>query len=96
MLTKADRIEPGAASRWIAILKNQENTLKNGWFAVKQPNPRELEEGISWEVARANEDGFFTLHEPWASLERQYRRRLGSVALAEHLSIILSDLVSKK
>ena len=63
---------------------------------MKQPNPRELEEGISWEVARANEDGFFTLHEPWASLERQHRRRLGSVALAEHLSVLLSDLVSQK
>lgn len=96
VLTKVDRIEPGTTSKWVSILKNQENALKHGWFAVKQPNPRELEEGIQWEEARANEDGFFTLNEPWASLERGHRKRLGSVALAEHLSVILSVLVSQR
>lgn len=96
MLTKVDRIEPGAASKWLSILKNQENSLKNGWFAVKQPNPRELEEGIPWEEARANEDTFFSLNEPWASIDRDHLKRLGSAPLAEHLSVILSDLVSQR
>ena len=96
MLTKADRIESGATTRWVSILKNEENSLPNGWFAVKQPNPRELEAGIPWEEARVNEDTFFTLNEPWRSLDRAFRKRMGSVGLAEHLSILLSDLVSKK
>ncbi|KAG8958380.1 hypothetical protein FRC03_009191 [Tulasnella sp. 419] len=96
VLTKVDRIEPGTSLRWVNILKNRDNQLKNGWFCVKQPSARELEAGISWEDARDNEDAFFRLHEPWASLNSMYRRRMGSIALSEHLSTLLSDLVSQK
>ncbi|KAG8958379.1 hypothetical protein FRC03_009190 [Tulasnella sp. 419] len=96
VLTKVDRIEPGTSSKWVNILKNRDNSLKNGWFCVKQPNARELEAGISWEDARDNEDAFFRLNDPWASLESKYRRRMGSKGLADYLSTLLSDLVSQK
>lgn len=96
VLTKVDRIEPGTSAKWVNILKNKENSLKNGWYCVKQPNARELEAGISWEEARDSEDTFFRLTEPWASIALPHRKRMGSGGLTDHLSTLLSDLVFQK
>ncbi|KAG8994196.1 hypothetical protein FRB94_010067 [Tulasnella sp. JGI-2019a] len=96
VLTKVDRIEPGAEDKWISMLNNKENALPNGWFCVKQPDLAQLRSGISWEDAKAAERRFFLETPPWVSLDRSAHRRLGSSALAEKLGKILSDLVSQK
>ena len=80
--------------KWESILRNEENRLLNGWFCVKQPNPTELKEKITWEEARMHEDTFFTHHEPWKSLKLPHQRRLGSLNLIRHLSHLLSRLVA--
>lgn len=55
--------------------------------------------GKTWEVARKEEKDFFRrqlMKESWGSVEAGYRQRLGSEALAEYLSKILSDLVAQR
>ncbi|KIO22289.1 hypothetical protein M407DRAFT_28165 [Tulasnella calospora MUT 4182] len=96
VLTKPDRIEPGNEQRWLRILRNEINTLENGWFAVKQPDFQQLERGISWEAARIGERDFFSTTQPWSNLEDKHRNRIGSAALADHLGQMLSDLASTK
>ncbi|KAG8894909.1 hypothetical protein FRB99_000918 [Tulasnella sp. 403] len=96
VLTKVDRIEAGGSARWLRILQNEDNTLRNGWFCVKQPDMMQLKAGISWEDARAAEKSFFENAAPWAGLERRFRTRLGAASLSECLSTNLSNLVARK
>lgn len=95
-LTKVDHIEHGGKQKWVDLGQGKENALINGWFCVKQPDPRQLRNGISWEDAKAAEKSFFERNAPWMQLETRFRRRLGSPGLAEKLSGILSALVSQK
>ncbi|KAG8919403.1 hypothetical protein FRC01_001302 [Tulasnella sp. 417] len=96
VLTKVDRIEFGAASKWVRILRGEDNPLLHGWYCVKQPDLVQMQEGLSWEEARAAEAEFFMTVSPWADLERAHRARLGSGKLADRLGVILSDLVSEE
>ncbi|KAG9012240.1 hypothetical protein FRB90_006763 [Tulasnella sp. 427] len=96
VLTKVDRIEFGASSKWVRILRGEENPLLHGWYCVKQPDLVQMQEGLSWEDARAAEAEFFATVSPWADLDRSHRARIGSGKLADRLSVILSDLVSQE
>lgn len=96
VLTKVDRIEPGAEDAWIKIFCSRHNNLTNQWFAVKQPDFAQLRGGISWDEAKAAERLFFQSTPPWSSLSNVDRRRLGYPGLADHLSRRLSDLVMQK
>ncbi|KAG8853986.1 hypothetical protein FRB96_007849 [Tulasnella sp. 330] len=96
VLTKVDRIEHGGEQKWVDLVQGKENALVNGWFCVKQPDPRQLRSGISWEDAKVAEKAFFERTSPWMHLETRFRRRLGSPGLAEKLSGILSALVSQR
>lgn len=96
VLTKPDRIEPGNEGRWLEILRNQSNTLENGWFAVKQPDFQQVKSGISWEAARLGERDYFSTTQPWSSLDEKHRKRIGTTALADHLGQVLAELASKK
>ncbi|KIO31593.1 hypothetical protein M407DRAFT_67741 [Tulasnella calospora MUT 4182] len=96
VLTKVDRVEYGASSKWVRILRGEENPLLHGWYCVKQPDLVQMQEGVSWEEARAAEAEFFTTVSPWADLERSHRARIGSGKLANRLGVILSDLVSEE
>ncbi|KAF8524910.1 P-loop containing nucleoside triphosphate hydrolase protein, partial [Hysterangium stoloniferum] len=94
VLTKPDRIETATGEKWAAVLRNEENRLTNGWFCVKQPDPTELRQNVTWEDARLREDLFFTHQEPWKSLAERHRRRLGSMNLIRFLSRSLSKLIA--
>ncbi|KAG8891849.1 hypothetical protein FRC01_014486, partial [Tulasnella sp. 417] len=95
VLTKVDRIEFGGASKWLRMLRGEDQPLMHGWYCVKQRDMAQLQEGISWEEARSYETEFFQTMAPWADLNRVERQRLGSQKLADRLGTILSDLVSK-
>lgn len=97
-MTKVDRIEQGAGAerKWLELLYNQENTLPNGWYCVKQPSPEQLRSGITRREARDNERAFFEDTPPWSLLAGDVRDRLGSAALTDHLSRMLADLVAEK
>ncbi|KAI5117952.1 hypothetical protein M0805_004717 [Coniferiporia weirii] len=93
VLTKPDRIEPGEEQRWIKCLRNESQPLELGWFCVKQPDPAQLKQGITWKEAREREREFFSSREPWCDLSP---RNLGTPQLVARLSDTLSDLIAKR
>ncbi|KIM86047.1 hypothetical protein PILCRDRAFT_5119 [Piloderma croceum F 1598] len=96
VLTKPDRIPPGEEDRWLRFIRNESEALQNGWYCVKQPNSKLLSEGVSWMEARTQENDYFSMTAPWSSLESIYQNHLRTSNLTERLSIILSELISKR
>ncbi|KAF9222329.1 hypothetical protein BS17DRAFT_881158 [Gyrodon lividus] len=96
VLTKPDRIPTGDEPSWLKIIRNETEPLANNWYCVKQPSSQMLTKGITWAEARRHEDEFFTITQPWCSLELQYQKFLRTSNLTERLSMILSELIAKR
>jgi hypothetical protein len=96
VLTKADRIETAAGKKWINMVEGKENVLPMKWFVVKQPNPQELQSGISWEDSRANEEAYFSQNKPWSAMVGTKRDQLGSQQLSIKLGEHLCNLLAKE
>jgi len=96
VLTKPDRIPAGEEPRWLKIIRNETEPLVNNWYCVQQPSSQVLAKGITWTEARRQENEYFTVTQPWCSLESQYQSYLRTSNLTERLSIILSELVAKR
>ncbi|KAF7341477.1 hypothetical protein MVEN_01885000 [Mycena venus] len=96
VLTKPDRIPAGDEESWLPLLRHEQEFLENNWYCVKQPSSQELNAGITWEEARSRENSFFSTKAPWTALDSTYRRYLGTANLVNCLSLILSDLISKR
>ncbi|KAF7977729.1 hypothetical protein HWV62_2796 [Athelia sp. TMB] len=96
VLTKPDRIPHGEEDRWLKYIRNDSEALDNGWFCVKQPSSKSLSAGISWKEARGEENEWFSLTEPWMSLESNCQSHLRTENLTERLSVILSELIAKR
>jgi len=67
----------------------------HGWYAVKQRNTRELQEGLSREVAREQEAQFFSETVPWRNL-LALKSRMGTPRLTVKLSEVLTSLITKR
>ncbi|KAF8143506.1 P-loop containing nucleoside triphosphate hydrolase protein, partial [Mycena galopus ATCC 62051] len=96
VLTKPDRIPQGDEESWLPLIRNEQETLENNWYCVKQPSSQDLKQGITWEEARARENDFFTHTPPWSKLDPIYQKYLRTTNLIDRLSSILSDLISKR
>ena len=98
VLTKPDRAGRGDEEKWVTVLRNEHKGLEldNGWFSVKQPDTVQLAEGITRAEAKQEEEKFFQVTNPWASLPLKFRQRLGTHKLAERCSDLLSALLVKK
>ncbi|KAJ7653846.1 P-loop containing nucleoside triphosphate hydrolase protein [Mycena rosella] len=96
VLTKPDRIPRGDEESWLPLIRNEQETLENNWYCVKQPSSQDLKQGITWEQARARENDFFSLTPPWSELDPMYQKYLKTSNLVDRLSSILSDLISKR
>ncbi|KAI0782967.1 P-loop containing nucleoside triphosphate hydrolase protein [Abortiporus biennis] len=96
VLTKPDRIPSGEEDRWLRFIRNEYESLDNGWFSVKQPDTKALQAGITWSEARAAEREFFSLTSSWSALDYSYQQRLGTTNLTECLSTILSGLIARR
>ncbi|KAJ7119698.1 P-loop containing nucleoside triphosphate hydrolase protein [Mycena epipterygia] len=96
VLTKPDRIPRGEEENWLPLICNEQETLENNWYCVKQPSSQDLKQGITWEDARARENDFFSLTPPWSELDPMYQKYLRTSNLIGRLSSILSDLISKR
>ncbi|KAG8918972.1 hypothetical protein FRC01_001550 [Tulasnella sp. 417] len=96
VLTKVDRIEFGGASKWLRMLRGEDQPLMHGWYCVKQRDLVQLQEGVTWEEAKSYETEYFQTTSPWADLGPAGRSRLGSQKLADRLGNILSNLVSQE
>ena len=96
VLTKPDRIPKGDEDRWLALIKNEDQPLKNNWYCVKQPGSTALKNGISWKQAREEENEFFLTDAHFSKLDPLYQKYLRTGNLVERLSGILSDLIAKR
>ncbi|KAI0628425.1 P-loop containing nucleoside triphosphate hydrolase protein [Trametes polyzona] len=96
VLTKPDRIPLGEEDSWLRYIRNQEESLTNGWFSVKQPDSHALAEGITWEKAREQERQFFTTTPPWNKLDSEYQNHLGTSRLVERLSDVLTAKIAQR
>jgi Dynamin central region len=96
VLTKPDRIEKGDEGSWLAMIRNQKEKFKHGWYCVKQPSTTELQDGITWEVARQKECDFFQRNAPWSTIEFDLKERLGTERLSAALGQKLFDLIVKR
>jgi hypothetical protein len=92
VLTKVDRIVEDMRPAWLETFNNKTRKLDNGWFAVKLPAGGD----IPWEEARKQEREFFRDNEPWKSIRREDRNRLGSEQLTQYISKLLSNLVAAR
>jgi hypothetical protein len=63
---------------------------------VKQSDQQELSDEIAWEEARENEDNFFANTEPWRSLPKDLKSRVGTDSLTRALGGKLFDLICKR
>ncbi|KAF7304023.1 hypothetical protein MIND_00633500 [Mycena indigotica] len=96
VLTKPDRIPNGEEENWLPLIRNELEALEHHWFCVKQPSSQELKQGITWAEARAAENDFFSLKAPWCDLSALHQKYLRTTNLIDKLSLILSDLISKR
>ena len=84
----------GEVSSWLPFIRNEKEPLENGWYCVKQPGSKAIATGITWAQARKEEQAFFA---GWSEeLDAVYHKYLTTSNLVERLSLILSDLISKR
>lgn len=96
VLTKPDRIPLGEEESWLQLIRNETEPLINNWFCVKQPSSHTLAQGITWAEARQQESEFFSSTKPWCHLDSHYEKFLRTTNLTERLSVILTELISKR
>lgn len=89
VITKPDLINDGTQSRIAALSRNDDTTkLKLGFFMVKNPSPKEMQDGISMVEREQKELKYFS-SPPWkdAGLDRT---RIGVASLRGFLQDLLS------
>ncbi|THG95428.1 hypothetical protein EW026_g6225 [Hermanssonia centrifuga] len=93
VLTKPDTIQHGEEQAWLRILEGKSHILHHGYFVTKQPSPKELEDKISYDVARQRETEFFENIHPWSG-RSDLRKRMGTANLTKELSKLLGNVIS--
>ncbi|KAF0343706.1 P-loop containing nucleoside triphosphate hydrolase protein [Gigaspora margarita] len=86
VLTKPDTIEEGTHDKWLKIMRNEAHRLDLGYYAVKNPSQKHLNDGITFEDARQDEINFF---EQGSWKKFLLRERIGVVKLRLKLSDLL-------
>ena len=64
-----------------------------GYFVTKQPSPKELEEGVTFEEARRREHEFFAHEAPWRD-QSHLEPRMGTKNLTRALSNLLARVIN--
>jgi hypothetical protein len=96
VLTKPDRIEEGNEQQWLDYMCNNAESLKHGWYCIKQPDVISLRQGSVRRTSIQEEGEFFAKTSPWNSLPANIRKRLGVKGVQEKLEEVLSDAISKR
>jgi hypothetical protein len=76
---KIVRIPRGDEENWLPLIRNEQESLENNWYCVKQPTSQDIRQGISWEEARARENDFFSSTPPWSDLDPPYQKIFADV-----------------
>lgn len=95
VLTKTDAIQEGDHSAWFDLLCGRRETLKYGYYAVKNPSTQQLQHGIAYEAARTAEQDFFK-GQHWIQLPAHVQQRLGVNHLTSRLSALLKGLIQQQ
>ncbi|EJT97923.1 hypothetical protein DACRYDRAFT_119114 [Dacryopinax primogenitus] len=97
VLTKPDTLQPQEEGLWITVLKNEgSHRLNLGYYITKQPAQAEVEQGISFDMARQNEVSFFETTEAWRALPSSIRQtNVSTPRLTAALSTLLSSHIRK-
>ncbi|RIB21928.1 P-loop containing nucleoside triphosphate hydrolase protein [Gigaspora rosea] len=91
VLTKPDTIEEGTHDKWLKIMRNEAHRLDLGYYAVKNPSQKHLNDGITFEDARQDEIDFF--EQGWTKF--LLRERIGVVKLRLKLSDLLIQSIKR-
>lgn len=90
VITKPDLIDDGAEKEVAAVLSNKRKPLKLGYVMVKNRSQREVENNVSVQVARKNEERFFAQHKVFSTMNRSY---FGVDTLVKKLTTVLVSRV---
>ncbi|KAF0427645.1 P-loop containing nucleoside triphosphate hydrolase protein [Gigaspora margarita] len=94
VLTKPDQIEEDTYDIWLKILRGEAYKLDLGYYIVKNPSKKQLNDGITFEEAREAEIRFFETDEPWNRFHMQ--ERIGIKNLQNKLSKLLIKAVKRE
>ncbi|KAN0060747.1 hypothetical protein ACQY0O_007405 [Thecaphora frezii] len=95
VLTKPDAVQEGDLHYWQDVLLGNVEALRHGYFVVKNPSTKDLDEGITYEEARHKERMIFQTPD-WLSLPQSARARLSTEKLVQHLSHVLESFIRKR
>eukprot|EP00177_Eucheuma_denticulatum_P001220 GFKZ01002199.1.p1 GENE.GFKZ01002199.1~~GFKZ01002199.1.p1 ORF type:complete len:531 (+),score=82.76 GFKZ01002199.1:810-2402(+) len=90
VITKPDLIDDGAENEVAAVLTNKRKPLKLGYVMVKNRSQREVEENVSTQVSRKNEERFFSDHKIFSTMDKTY---FGVDNLVKKLTAVLVSRV---
>ncbi|KAG9187167.1 hypothetical protein G6011_05038 [Alternaria panax] len=97
VLTKPDRLPAGSRYEKLKAVFDQERfALGHGYFVVKNLGQDEIDQGLTHQQARLQEQGFFSQGEPWATEFKDYGDRFGTLNLQRFLSRKLAEQITKK
>lgn len=97
ILTKPDLVDvnPEKIAEFDRVLSGRKYPMGYGWFVTKQPSQKELQQGITHQQARQREADFFAAG-PWIEELASHRDRLGTVALQDALSRLLTGHIRRE
>ncbi|KAJ3066410.1 hypothetical protein HDU98_010311 [Podochytrium sp. JEL0797] len=91
IITKPDRIDPGAESQVVDLLMNRKKKLKLGYHAVRCRGQQDLDDGVTIADGIVNETKFFSEHKAWSDVDPSY---VGINRLTEKLVKILQSIIA--
>ncbi|KAI0535470.1 dynamin family protein [Xylaria digitata] len=86
IMTKADKLAPENEAQWLAMFRDEKQSVGHGFFATSRPPDEPLENVGKWEEL------FFT-HEVggWPAEFDEFKERCGVDLLGEYISVQLGD-----
>ncbi|KAF3938769.1 Dynamin-2 [Dactylella cylindrospora] len=95
VITKPDLINEGTEHRIAMLSRNEDTTkLKRGYFIVRNPRPKDLEEGIDQDKRLKLEGDFFN-SSPWKE-QHLDRTRVGMTCLTKYLQMALDEHIERE
>ncbi|CAE7212875.1 hypothetical protein CFE70_009609 [Pyrenophora teres f. teres 0-1] len=97
VLTKPDRLPSGSRNDKLkAIFDQKRFALGHGYFVVKNLGQDQIDQGLTHQQARHEEQQFFGQEEPWATAFKKYEHRFGTLNLQRFLSGKLAEQITRK
>ncbi|KAI0428442.1 dynamin family protein [Xylaria sp. FL1042] len=86
IMTKADKLAPENEAQWLAMFRDEKQSVGHGFFATSRPPDGTLESAGTWE-------GLFFSHEvgSWPTAFDKFKDRCGVNLLSEYISVQLGN-----